>query len=78
MNLSTEQKPIQRHGEQTCGCQRGGSGMEFGVSNSKLLLLEWMGNEVLLYSIGNYVRSPGIEQEKKKYIYIWLGYSAIQ
>ena len=24
MNLSTEKKQTQRHGEQTCGCQMGG------------------------------------------------------
>ena len=43
VNLSTEQKQIHRHGEQTCGCQGGGSGSgidwEFGVSRRKLLHL---------------------------------------
>ena len=42
-----------------CGCQggRGGSRMdwEFGVSQCKLLHLEWISNEVLLYSTGNYI-----------------------
>uniref|UniRef100_A0A8D1YSR8 Uncharacterized protein n=1 Tax=Sus scrofa TaxID=9823 RepID=A0A8D1YSR8_PIG len=34
-------------GEQTCGCQRGGSGMawEFAVNICKLLHLEWISNE---------------------------------
>ena len=45
-----------RHGTQTCGCQEegGGSGMdrELGVSRCKLLHLEWISNEVLLYSTG--------------------------
>ena len=45
--------------EQTCGCQggRGGCGMDwdFGVNRCKLLLLEWRSNEILLYSIGNYI-----------------------
>ena len=33
MNLSTEKKQIPGHGEQTCGCCVGGSGMhcEFGL-----------------------------------------------
>ena len=57
MNLYTEQKQTRRHREQTCGCQgRGGKewdGLEFGVSRSKLLHLEWISNEVLLYSTGN-------------------------
>ena len=37
----------------------GGSGMdwEFGDSRCKLLHLEWIINEVLLYSTGNYIQS---------------------
>ena len=53
-----------RHREQTCGWQGGGSGMdwEFGINRRKLLLLEWISNEVLLCSItGNYIQSPGRE-----------------
>ena len=67
MNLSTEQKQTPRHREQTCGCQggRGGSGMdgEFGVSRCKVLHLEWISNEVLLCSTGNYILSLGIEHD---------------
>ena len=68
MIQSTEQeKKIHGHWEQTCGCQRGegGSGMnwEFGVSRHKLLYLEWISNEVLLYSTGNYIYSLGIEHD---------------
>ena len=61
MNISAKQ--THRHGEQTCGCQGegdgGGSGMdwELGISRYKLLHLECMGNEVLLYSIGNSIQS---------------------
>ena len=56
MNLSTG---IKTHGleEQTCGCQGVGEGSgvdwEFGANRCKLLLLEWMSNEILLYSTGN-------------------------
>ena len=57
MNLSTEKKLMV--GEQTCGCQGvgGGSGMdwEFEVNKCKLLHLEWVSNEILLNSIGNYI-----------------------
>ena len=59
MNLSAEKK--QTHGleEQTCGCQlgSGGSGMdwEFGGSMCKLSHLEWITNEILLYSTGDYI-----------------------
>ena len=67
MNLSTEQKQIHRHGGQTCGCQggEGGPGMdwEFGVSRSKLLHLESISNELLLYSAGNYIQSLVIKHE---------------
>ena len=42
-----------------CGCQGGGGGRgmdwEFGVNKYKLLPLEWISNETLLYSTGNYV-----------------------
>ena len=65
MKLSTEKKQTHGHREQTCGCQgRGGkSGMdwEFGVSRCKLLHLEWISNEILLYGIGNYVQSLVME-----------------
>ena len=57
MNLSTEKKQIHGLGEQTGGCQEGGgeSGRdwEFGVSRCKVLHLEWISNEILLYSTGN-------------------------
>ena len=45
--------------------ERGGSGMdwEFGVSRYQLLHLEWISNEVLLYSTGNYIQSLGIEHD---------------
>ena len=57
MNLSTEKKQTHGRREHTCGCQGGGSGMdwEFGVSKCKLLHLEQISNETLLYSIGNYI-----------------------
>ena len=46
-------------GEQTCGCQDGGRGSrmdwESGVNICKLLHLEWISNEILLYSTGNYI-----------------------
>ena len=50
---------------------------EFRVNRRKLLCIEWMGNEVPLYSTGNCVQSLGIEHEggwyekKNKYIYIY-------
>ena len=73
MNLSTEQKQTHRHREQTCGCQG-----EFGDSRCKLLHLEWVSNEVLLYSTGNYIQSLGenmIEDNMRKKcisIYDWV------
>ena len=67
MNLFPEKKQTHGHGEQTCSCQGGGrgSGMdwEFGVSRCKLLHLEWISNEVLLYSTGNAIQSLGIEHD---------------
>ena len=53
------------HGEQTCGCQGGENGMdwEFEVNRCKLLHLECISNEVLLYGTGNYIHSSGIEHD---------------
>ena len=57
INMSTEKKQTNGHGEQTCGCQGGGGWSrmdeEFGVNRSNLLHLEWISNEILLYSTGN-------------------------
>ena len=55
-----------------------GSGMdgEFGVSRCKLIHLEWLSNEVLLYSTGNYIQSLGIDHDgrecKKRNVYIYM------
>ena len=64
MILSTKQTD-NGHGKQTCDCQGGGSGMdrEFEVGRCKLLHLEWISNEVLLYSTGNYIQSLGVEHD---------------
>ena len=75
MNLSTKQKQTHGHKEQTHDCQegKGGSGVdgEFGVVRCKLLHLEQINNEVLLYSTGNYIQSLGIDHARKRiYTYI--------
>ena len=66
-NLSTEKKQTHGHGEQTCVCQGGGgeSGMDwkFRVSRCKLLPLEWISNEILLCSTGNYIWSLMMEHD---------------
>ena len=82
-NLSTEQKRTKRHGEQPCSCQGGGEGSgmdwEFEVNRCKLLHLECISNEVLLYSTGNYNRSLGIDYDGRYckyreciYTYDWV------
>ena len=52
----------------------GGGGMdwEFGVTRCKLLHLEWISNEVLLFSIGNYVHSLVMEHDGRKRMYIFM------
>ena len=69
MNLSTEKKQTHGHREHTCGCQggEGGSGMdwEFGVSRCRLLHLEWIGNQVLMHSRGNYVQPLVTEHNRR-------------
>ena len=50
---------------------------EFRVSRCKLIHLEWMGSEVLLYSTGNCVQFLGIEYDggcyEKECIYSMTG-----
>ena len=59
-----------RLGEQTCDCQGegGGNGMDWesGVNRCKLLLLEWISSEILLYSTGNYIQSLAMEHVRKR------------
>ena len=51
---------------------------EFGVSRCKLFRLEWISNEVLLYSTGNYIRSFGVKHDGRHYekknvcVYIYI------
>ena len=53
----------------------GGSGMdwELGVNRCRLLPLEWISNEILLCSTGNYVWSLMIEYDnvRKKNVYMY-------
>ena len=67
MNLSTEKKQTHGYGEQTCGCQVGGGGVgwtwSLGLNRYKLLHLKWIGNEILLYSTGNYISSLVMEHD---------------
>ena len=80
MDLSTEQKQTHGHREQTCGCQGGwgGSGIdwEFRVSRCKLLNLDCISNEILLYCTGNYIQSLVMEHDgryyEKKNVYICI------
>ena len=78
MNLSTKQEHTQTwYRLVVAKGEGGGSGMdwEFGVSRYKPLHLEWIGNEVLLYSTGNYIQSLGIEHDGKygkKSVYIYM------
>ena len=49
---------------------------EFGVSRCKLLHIEWTGNEVLLYSTGNYPSFWGqtrMENIIRKWMYMYVG-----
>ena len=64
MNLSAKQKQTHRRREQTCSCQGGrgaGGGVEwqFWIGRCELLHIEWINNELLLYSIELYSISWG-------------------
>ena len=56
---------------------------ESRVSRCKPLHLEWISNEILLYSTGNYIQSLVMERmednvRKRMYIYVELGHFAVQ
>ena len=46
----------------------GGIYWEFGMSRCKLLYIGWINNKVLLYSTGNYIQYPVINDNGKEYI----------
>ena len=47
------------------GGGKSGIDREFGVSRCKPLHLEWVSNEVLLYSTGNYIQSLVTEHDER-------------
>ena len=59
LEMSGHRKEMRGLGEQTCCCQGGRGKSEWtgslGVSRCKLLHLEWINNEILLYSPGKYI-----------------------
>ena len=56
---------------------KGGKDWKFGVSI--LLYIRWRNNKVLLYSTGNCIQHPVINQNgKKKNLYVYLSHFAIQ
>ena len=65
MNLSTKQKQTHSIENRLVVAKREGGrngvDWEFGVSRYKLFHLEWISNEVLLYSMENYSQSLGID-----------------
>ena len=62
---------------------QGGGGeldWEVGISRCKLLHTEWIDNQVLLYSTGNYIQYPEVNHKGKEYEkeYIHLNHFAVQ
>ena len=43
--------------------KEGGDGLGVGVNRCKLLHLEWISNDILLYSTGNYIESLVMEHD---------------
>ena len=72
INLSTKKKQTHEHKKQTSGCLAGGGGSgmdwEFGVSRCKLMHLEWISSEILLYSTGNMIE----DKVRKKCVYVCI------
>ena len=85
MNLFTKQKQTHRHRKQTYGYKRkqwGGINWEYGINRYTPLYIKQVSNKDLLYSTGNYIQSPVINHNGKKYekdyIYVGLSHFAVQ
>ena len=77
MNLSTGKKLMDLEAWiYSCQGEGGGSGMdwELGVDRCRLLPLEWMSNEMLLWSAGNSVWSLVVEHDnvRKQNVYMYV------
>ena len=77
MNISTEKKIIDLENRFVAAQGReGGSGRdwELGLNGCKLLLLEWIYNEILLCSIENYVYILTSQHNngRKNYVYMYV------
>ena len=62
MNLSTVKKHMELENRQGGGMDRGS-----GVNKCKLLPLEWISNEIFLYTTGNYIYSLVMKHDGGKY-----------
>ena len=49
------------------GRSKGETAWEFGISRCKLLYIQWINNEVHLYSTENYIQYPKINHSGKEY-----------
>ena len=56
--MDIENRPVVAKGVKSSGMDE-----EFGVGRCKLLHLEWISNEILLYGTTNYIQSLGIEHD---------------
>ena len=69
--ISLSMKQTHRHREQICGCQRewGGEGWagNLAFTDAKLLYLDQINNQDLLYNTGNYIRYPMVIHNGKEY-----------
>ena len=69
MNLSTKQAHVQNR-----LVVEGRMDWEFEISRWKVLYIRWINSKVLLYSTGNYIQCPVLNQNgknmKNNYIYI--------
>ena len=65
MNISTEKKLMDLENRLVIGKgeEEGVMNWESGVNRCKLLHLEWLSNEILLYSTGNYIQSLVMEHD---------------
>ena len=79
MILSTKQKQIMDMDSRLVGARGKGRGRGLDGSFKLVLHLEWISNEVLLYSSGNYTQSLGVDHDarwyEKKSVYVGMNVS---
>ena len=67
LKYDTNEHIYETDSKQTCGCQaiQTGNGLGVWVPRCRLLYIEWIKNQILPYTTGNYIQYPMIDHNEK-------------